>query len=93
MLFLYRPNKKELSMRFIPAFLVFSLAFTVPAAAGPVNVDDVRAMAFNKGIVKIEEVELDDGMWEVEGYDTNGHEIEMKVDAASGQIIKFERDD
>ena len=80
-------------MRVIPAVLALSLAFTVPAAAGPVNVDDVRAMAFDKGIVKIEEVELDDGTWEVEGYDANGHEIEMKVDAASGNIIKLERDD
>ena len=31
----------------------------------------------------------------VEGYDANGHEIEMKVDAASGNIVivKIERDD
>ena len=55
-----------------------------PAAAEPVSIDDVRAMAFDKGIVKIEEVELDDGIWEVEGYDSSGHEIEMKVEAASG---------
>jgi uncharacterized membrane protein YkoI len=80
-------------MRIILAALALTVASAVPAAAGPVSIDDVRAMAFDKGIVKIEEVELDDGMWEVEGYDTNGHEIEMKVDAANGQIIKFERDD
>ena len=80
-------------MHIILAALALTLASAVPAAAGPVSIDDVRAMAFEKGIVKIEEVELDDGMWEVEGFDTNGHEIEMKVDAASGQIIKFERDD
>ena len=80
-------------MRVIPAFLVLSLASAIPAAAEPVSIDDVRAMAFDKGIVKIEEVELDDGMWEVEGYDANGREIEMKVDAASGNIVKLERDD
>jgi uncharacterized membrane protein YkoI len=80
-------------MRFIPAVLVLSFVLIGPAAAGPVSVEDVRAMAFDKGIVKIEEVELDDGIWEIEGYDANGHEIEMKVDAASGQITKFERDD
>jgi len=49
--------------------------------------------AFDKGIVTIEEVELDDGIWEVEGYGPDGHEIEMKVEAASGNIIKLERDD
>ncbi len=39
------------------------------------------------------EVELDDGVWEVEGYDASGHEIEMKVEAASGDIVKLKRDD
>ena len=65
----------------------------MPSLPQPVSIDDVRAMAFDKGIVKIEEVELDDGIWEVEGYDASGHEIEMKVEAASGNIIKLERDD
>ncbi len=79
-------------MRFIPAFLALSFALVAPAAAGSVNVEDVRAMAFDKGIMKIKEVELDDGIWEVEGTDASGHEIEMKVDAASGAIVKLERD-
>ena len=79
-------------MRFIPAFLALSFAVIAPAAAQAVNVEDVRAMAFDKGIVKITEVELDDGIWEVEGTDASGHEIEMKVDAASGAIVKLERD-
>jgi uncharacterized membrane protein YkoI len=79
-------------MRVIPAFLASSLAFSVPAGATPVSIDDVRAMAFDKGIVKIEEAELDDGVWEVEGYDANGHEIEMEVDATTGNIVKLKRD-
>ena len=49
-------------------------------------------MAFDKGIVRVEEVELDDGVWEVEGIDASGQEIEMKIEAGSGQIIKLERD-
>jgi uncharacterized membrane protein YkoI len=80
-------------MRVIPVFLALSVALAVPAAAGALSIDDVRAMAFEKGIVKIEEVELDDGIWEIEGYGSDGHEIEMKVDAASGAIVKLERDD
>jgi hypothetical protein len=79
-------------MRVIPAFLALSLALAVPAGAAPVGIEDVRAMAFDKGIVKLEEVELDDGVWEVEGYDAQGHEIEMDVDATTGQIIKLKRD-
>ena len=79
-------------MRAIFVFLAMNLALAVPAAAQPVTIEDVRLMAFDKGIVKIEEVELDDGIWEVEGKDASGHEIEMKVEAESGQIIKVKRD-
>jgi uncharacterized membrane protein YkoI len=79
-------------MRAIPAFLAVSLALAAPAAAQPVTIEEVRDMAFDKGIVKIEEVELDDGIWEVEGTDASGQEIEMKVEAGSGRIIKLERD-
>lgn len=79
-------------MRAIFVFLAMNLALAVPAAAQPVTIEDVRLIAFDKGIVKIEEVELDDGIWEVEGKDASSHEIEMKVEAESGQIIKLERD-
>jgi uncharacterized membrane protein YkoI len=79
-------------MRTIPAFLALSLALAAPASAQPVTIEDVRGMAFAKGIVKIEQVELDDGVWEVEGIDASGQEIEMKIEAGSGQIIKLERD-
>ncbi len=80
-------------MRVTPVFLTLSLGLAVPAAAQPVDIEDVRAMAFDKGIVQIKEVELDDGIWEVEGYDPSGHEIKMKVDARSGAIVKLKRDD
>jgi len=53
----------------------------------------VRYMAFDKSIVKIKEVELHMGIWKVEGEDAGGHEIKMKVDAFSGEIIKLKRDD
>jgi hypothetical protein len=79
-------------MRLVPLALAMSFAFAAPALAGPVTIEDVRAMAFDKGIVKIEEVELDDGIWEIEGYDQGGQEIEMGVDAASGAIVKLKRD-
>ena len=51
-------------------------------------------MAFDRGIVQLEEIELHRkrGVWKVEGEDAYGHEIEMKVDARTGAIIKMERD-
>jgi hypothetical protein len=79
-------------MRTVPAFLALSLGLAAPALAQALTIEDVRAMAFDKGIVRIDEVELDDGVWEVEGTDASGHEIEMKIEAGSGQIIKLERD-
>ena len=66
---------------------------TSPASAGRyVSIEDVRAMAFDRGIVRLKEVELDDGVWEVEGKDAYGHEIEMEVEARTGRIIKMKRD-
>ena len=63
-----------------------------PASAGYLDIETVRAMAFDHGIVRLEEVELDDGIWEVEGEDAYGQEIEMEVDARSGRILKMKRD-
>lgn len=84
-------------MRVVPILLpvLFAAGFAVsPASAGYVDIEDVRAMAFDVGIVKLEEIELHrrKGVWKVEGEDASGHEIEMKVDARTGRIIKMERD-
>jgi uncharacterized membrane protein YkoI len=79
-------------MRAIHAFPVLCLAFAAPASAQPITIEDARDMAFDKGIVQIEEVELDDGLWEVEGVDASGHRIKMKIEARSGRIVKIKRD-
>jgi len=86
-------------MRVMPVVLgvaLFSLAFaaTPATAARYVDIEDVRAMAFDRGIVRLEEIELrrKRGIWKVEGEDAYGHEIEMEIDARTGQIIKMERD-
>ena len=50
-------------------------------------------MAFDKGVVTIKEIELDHGIWEVQGRDVGSHKIEMKVDALSGKIVKMRRND
>ncbi len=77
----------SLSSRFRTAIL--------PAAAGTghLTIDDVRDMAFDKGVATIEEIELDDGIWEVEGRDESGHKIKMEVEARSGEIVKLRRKD
>ena len=57
------------------------------------TIDDVRNMALARGVATIEEIELDHGIWEVQGRDASGHKIEMKVDALSGEILKMRRND
>jgi hypothetical protein len=81
-------------MRFFPIVLVASLLLALPAAAQPrVTIDDVRNIAISRGIVVIKDVDLDDGVWEVVGFDPTGAKIKMKVDAWSGAIIKLKRKD
>jgi hypothetical protein len=81
-------------MRFFPIVLVASLLLALPAAARPhVTIDDVRNIAFSRGIVVIKDVDLDDGVWEVVGFDPTGAKIKMKIDAWSGAIIKLKRKD
>jgi uncharacterized membrane protein YkoI len=82
-------------MRLMPIVLASALALTaLPAAAAYVDIETVRAMAFDRGIVRLDEIELHRkrGVWEVEGEDAYGNDIEMKVDAFTGRIIKMERD-
>lgn len=84
-------------MRLMPVLLASALTLGFSAAlalARFVDIETVRAMAFDRGIVKLEEIELHKhkGVWEVEGKDAYGHDVEMKVDAWTGQIIKMERD-
>jgi uncharacterized membrane protein YkoI len=75
--------------------LSLSAAATLPAAAGAghLTIEDVRAMAFDKGIATIKEIELDDSVWEARGRDDSGHKVEMEVDARSGEIVKMRRKD
>jgi uncharacterized membrane protein YkoI len=82
-------------MRVMPILL--ALAFWVlsaPASAAYIDIETVRAMAFDRGIVKLEEIELKrrKGIWKVEGEDAYGEDIEMEVDARTGRIIKMKRD-
>jgi hypothetical protein len=68
-------------MRLTPVVLgVVLVIAATPAFARFVDIEEVRAMAFNRGIVKLEEIELKrkKGIWKVEGEDARGREIEMK---------------
>ena len=82
-------------MRVLTVVLASALGLSaLPASAAFVDIETVRAMAFDRGIVRLEEIELhrNKGIWKVEGEDAYGEDIEMTVDAFTGHIIKMERD-
>lgn len=63
--------------------------------AGRFAVDHGQAaqIAAGAGMATIEEMERDDGYWEVEGYTAKGCEIELEIDGQSGAIVEREIDD
>ncbi len=77
----------------IPA-LAQAPAPNTPAGAGApaISMDEARRIANENGMVRIEEISLDDGKWEIEGRDAAGAEIEIDLRATDGTVIKMERD-
>lgn len=61
-------------------------------AAPAISMDEARRIAAENGVVRIEEISLDDGKWEIEGRDAAGAEIEIDLRATDGTVIKMERD-
>ena len=77
----------------IVLFALSGALLTTSAGAQHLTIDDVRNMALARCVATIKEIELDHGIWEVQGRDASGHKIEMKVDALSGEIVKMRRND
>ena len=66
-------------------------AQTTGVAVAVISIERARDIATRYGIARIEEIELDDGLWEVEGRDIEGRHREMKIDARTGTVVKIER--
>lgn len=59
--------------------------------ASPMPVPDAAAIR-RAGIVRVKEVERDDGRIEVEGYDAQGREIDLIMDAAGKRVLSTRRE-
>lgn len=79
-------------------------AFASPAMAdddGPgryptrdmLTVAEIHQRLVADGFTRIEEIEFDDGRYEVEAIDRRGREVELELDPRSGRILKKEFDD
>jgi len=77
----------------LAASSIFVFASSV-AFAQSVTIERVRQMAFDRGIVDLDEIEYKrrKNIWEVEGEDARGNDIEMHVDATTGRVLKMKRD-
>ncbi len=63
------------------------------AAAGMLTVAEVHQRLVAEGFTRIEEIEFDDGRYEVEAIDSRGREVELDIDPATGRILKVDYDD
>lgn len=67
-----------------------------PAPAQPsepaITMDDARRIAKEHGVVRVEEIELDDGKWEIMGRDSTGAEIKIDLRASDGMVLKMQRE-
>lgn len=69
--------------------LVISSSIAFASDMPPKNskpVSEIAASLEKQGYTPIEEIEFDNGKWEVEAY-KNGQKCELKVDPISGKII------
>ena len=55
--------------------------------------DEARDIAAMNGVVAFRRIELDDGVWKIEGRDRSDRRVEMKIDPYSGEIAELERFD
>ncbi len=81
-------------MRLAIAAIALSLASTaaLSQAASGITAEQAAEIARKNGMATVEEIDRDDGKWEVEGRQDNGREIEIDIDMATGKVIKIDRD-
>lgn len=86
------------------AMLAATAALALPALAAAqssdaprpsdrgISMEDARRIATENGVARIEDIMLDDGQWKVEGRDSLGSGVELRLRASDGAVIKLERE-
>ncbi|KRG68467.1 peptidase M4 [Pseudoxanthomonas dokdonensis] len=54
--------------------------------------NDIKARLATAGYSKVHDVDFDDGMWKAEAERADGNDVEIHLDANSGEIIHVEND-
>lgn len=60
--------------------------------AGPMPLPSAEALKA-AGMVRVVEVERDDGQLEIEGFDAQGRELEIEMDATGQEVLSVKHDD
>ncbi|AMJ60607.1 hypothetical protein AXW83_10160 [Bosea sp. PAMC 26642] len=63
-----------------------------PDALPAISMDQARRIAADNGMMRVDDIKLDNGVWDVDGRDGTGAEMELKVRATDGTVIKVERE-
>jgi uncharacterized membrane protein YkoI len=63
-----------------------------PAAEPAISRGDARRIAIDNGLVRIEAIELEDGVWQIDGRDADDGEVELDIDATDGHVLRLERE-
>lgn len=67
---------------------------TIESKPTLISEEEAKSIALKKtGGGTVDEVELDDGEYEIEIIGNDGYEHEVEIDAYTGEIIEFERDE
>jgi len=85
----------------LTAIALLGLAASAPAlyaqaqnaASAELDAKQIIAKLESAGYTRIEDVEKDDGVWEVEATNSAGQRVELKVDPVTGAVLYEERDD
>lgn len=92
-------SETEIPMRLVPSLAVLALALSLTPAAHadtPLTADQkakVEAMLKQEGFTKWSEIELDDGMIEVDdAYDAAGKKVDLTLDPKTLAIVKRKKD-
>ena len=61
-------------------------------APNDISMDQAREIATKEGYSNILSIEFDDGQWEIDALDSNGREIDIDIDAATGKVVGVRND-
>jgi len=53
---------------------------------------DIEARLAAAGYSNVHDVEFDDGLWKAEAHDSNGNDVELRMEPTEGRIIGQKRD-